>query len=401
MKVIEFLECACIVLVGFIIAHFINRKVAIYPRLKVYEMYKENPSHKGKTDAEGMVVIVTGSTSGIGQKISEELFGYGATVILASRNSTKGYIAMEEIKATYPGSKGKLVYGKLDTSDLDSVKEFATWVNINFNHIDYLVNNAGFQYGSLGDSAMTNMSISTTSKQGYDECFAANYLGHFLLTHLLLPTIRERVINIASSLHFQPDGTTLNPKLGTDNHTPIAATNNNKDFKHRAQAYGVSKLANVFHAIELQKRLPDYGYPNLKVISVSPGWVQTNIFGSGSKGIVPYLIHSNAFKLQEGILSSMNALFNQNLHGGEFVSNAIFPLSTYSWYDNLLQTLSKAGVRDQVMLLLGLVSLVVQSQSYGMHTHRPSPECTDTQLTADFYDWTLQELQQKGYIATI
>ncbi len=117
------------------------------------------------------------------------------------------------------------------------------------------------------------------------------------------------------------------------------------------------------------------------------------------KDIVAYLVHSNAFKIQEGILSSMNALFNKDLQGGEFVSNQIMPLSTYSWFDAMLQKLTEKQIRDPSVPILGTGELLLQSQSYGRHVHRPSPECADEAPTAAFYDWTLAELQKKGYIA--
>ncbi len=392
---IGFFQGMLIVLLGFLIGHYINRTVPRYPHKAIYEMFKENPLHNGK-DGEGLVIIVTGSTSGIGQKISEELFKYGATVIVASRNATKGEAVIEEIFAANPGSKGKLVFGKLDTSDLDSVRDFAAWVKKNFDHVDYLVNNAGIQYGALENNPMTNMSASITSKQGYDLCFATNYMGHFLLTHLLLPMIRGKVVNIASSFHFQADGTTLNPALGPNGNTPDAAFAEGKPFKHRAQSYGVTKLANVFHAIELQKRLAGYGYSNLKAVSVCPGWVQTSILGD--KDIPAYVIHANSFKIQEGIASAMRAIVDKNLQGGEFLTNQVVPFSQYSWFDDLLRDLTKRGIRDPVLLVKSMVLLAFQSQSYGLHVHRPSPECQDAKLTAAFYDWTMEELRSKGYI---
>lgn len=395
MGAIGFFQGLLIVLLGIGIGHYINRTVPSYPHKEIYEMFKANPLHNGK-DAEGLVVIVTGSTSGIGQKISEELFRYGATVILASRNAAKGAGVIEEIFAANPGSKGKLVFGKLDTSDLDSVRDFAAWVKQNYDHVDYLVNNAGIQYGSLENNPMTNMSTPINSKQGYDLCFATNYLGHFLLTHQLLPVIRGKVVNIASSFHFQADGTTLNPALGPNGNTPDAAFAEGKPFKHRAQSYGVTKLANVFHSIELQKRLAADGYPTIKAIAVCPGWVQTSIFGE--KDPIGYFIHSNSFKIQEGVTSAMRAIFDKDLQGGEFVTNQILPLSNFSWFDNMLRELSKRGIRDQVLLVKSMVLLAFQSQSYGLHIHRPSPECEDAKLTAAFYDWTLEELRAKGYI---
>lgn len=395
MGFISFFQCAFIVLLGFLIGHYITRKIPRYPHAELYEMFKANPLHNGK-DADGLIVIVTGSTSGIGQKVAEELFRYGATVILASRNATKGAGVIDEIFAANPGSKGKLVFGKLDTSDLDSVRDFATWVKANYDHVDYLVNNAGIQYGSMDNNAMTNVSMTITSPQGYDTCFATNYMGHFLLTHLLLPMTRGKVVNVASSFHFQADGSTLNPLLGPNGNTPDAAIGDNKPFKHRAQSYGVTKLANVFHAVELQRRLPGYGYPNLKIVSVCPGWVQTNIFGS--KDVISYIIDSNSFKIQEGVASAMRAIFDKDLQGGDFVTNQILPFSNFSWFEDFLKTLTERGIRDQVILVLSMVLLAFQSQTYGLHVHKASPECKDEKLTAAFYDWTFAELQKKGYI---
>jgi NAD(P)-dependent dehydrogenase (short-subunit alcohol dehydrogenase family) len=395
--IIAFFKYSVVVTVGLFIFHYVNRKVPQYPSQEVYELFMANPHHGGKVNAEGIVAIVTGSTSGIGQKIAEELFRYGATVIIASRNQSKGEAVIKEIFAANPGSKGKLVFGKLDTSDLDSVRDFAKWVGANYDHIDYLVNNAGIQYGASENSPLTNLSTSITSKQGYDLCFVTNYMGHFLLTHLLLPKLTGRIVNIASSFHFQADGKTLNPALGEDGKTPSAAIGDNKPFTHRARAYGVSKLANVFHAIELQKRLKGYGYGHLTVVSVCPGWVQTGILGH--KTVEAHLVHSNAFKPQEGVLSSMAAIFDKDLQGGEFVSNHIMPLSTYPWFDAMLLKLTEKDIRNQVTLLLATAVLFLQSQSYGHHTHKTSPECKDEKLTAAFYDWTLEELKSKGYVS--
>ena len=361
----------------------------------MYEMFKANPLHKGKKDAEGIVCIVTGSTSGLGQKIAEELFRYGATVVVASRNETKGAGVIEDIIAANPGSKGKLVFGKLDTADLDTVKEFAVWFRKNFDHVDYLVNNAGIQYGASENNPMQNMSASITSKQGYDNCFVTNYMGHFLLTELLLPATTGKIVNIASSLHFQPDGSTLDPAQGPGGNTPDGAIGDNKGFKHRAQAYGVSKLANVLHAKELQKRLKSYGYPHLKIVSVCPGWVQTNIM---QNDIVGYIVRTNSYKIQEGILAPMSAIFDKDLQGGEFVSNQILPLSTYSWFESFMLQITKMGIRDPVVMFLGAMVLCFQSQSYGYHVHRPSAVAEDAKLNAAFYDWTYSEMVKKGYL---
>lgn len=89
-------------------------------------------------------------------------------------------------------------YLQLDTGSLKSVREFAQTVQRKYSKIDILINNAG---------------IMTTPYQltedGFENKFAVNYLGHFLLTHLLMPQLRAagikdhnaRIINVSSCAH--------------------------------------------------------------------------------------------------------------------------------------------------------------------------------------------------------
>ena len=126
---------------------------------------------------------------------------------------------MHEIRKQYndsvPAVVGRLEVGILDTSDLDSVASFAQHFLANHTQLHYLINNAGIHYISVDDGApMKNLSVPVVSPQGYDLAFATNYLGHFLLTELLLPLIAETstfgaVVNIASTFHYQSDGSML------------------------------------------------------------------------------------------------------------------------------------------------------------------------------------------------
>ena len=126
--------------------------------------------------------------------------------------------------------------GILDTSDLDSVASFAQHFLTNHTQLHYLVNNAGIHYVSMDDGApMKNLSIPLVSPQGYDLAFATNYLGHFLLTELLLPLIAETstfgaVINIASTFHYQSDGSMLKiPHKRTTSGNSVAAIDSTEE----------------------------------------------------------------------------------------------------------------------------------------------------------------------------
>ena len=137
-----------------------------------------------------LIAIVTGSTSGLGEGIASELFKYGFTVIIASRNREKSMRVIDAIHCKYPGSAGRLIFNRLDTSDLQSVGQFSSWFRQTFDHLDYLVNNAGIHYASLENNPLFNTTAAIDSPQGYDLVFATNYMGHFLLTHLLFNHLR-------------------------------------------------------------------------------------------------------------------------------------------------------------------------------------------------------------------
>lgn len=96
-------------------------------------------------------------------------------------------------------SKGKLVCEQLDVGDLKSVKAFAQLIKERYTKIDLLLNNAGIMFAPFKLTA-----------DGYESHFATNYLGHFLLTHLLLPKLKAagkegknaRIVNVSSCVNL-------------------------------------------------------------------------------------------------------------------------------------------------------------------------------------------------------
>ena len=196
MDICGFLQYSAIVLCGFLVAFYINRKtISTYPYKQVHDMFINNPISAHYESNQSIIAIVTGSTSGLGEGIASELYKYGFTVVIASRNHEKSVRVIDDIRSRYPGSAGHLIYGRLDTSDLDSVKEFSSWFIETFDHLDYLVNNAGIHYGSVENNPLFNISIAIDSVQGYDLSFVTNYMGHYLLTHLLLHRMRYTTYN--------------------------------------------------------------------------------------------------------------------------------------------------------------------------------------------------------------
>ncbi len=141
----------------------------------------------------GRVAVVTGASSGIGEAATEGLARAGARVHMVVRDLERGERALERI-ARRLGSSGAAALPQLelcDLSELDSVRNFAADFNEREPDIAVLVNNAGVLLGSR-----------RRNSAGVELTFATNVLGPFVLTELLLPTLRAedpgRVVNVSS-----------------------------------------------------------------------------------------------------------------------------------------------------------------------------------------------------------
>src|SRR5258706_11987777 len=121
-------------------------------------------------DQTGTLAVVTGANSGIGFGVTRRLAAAGAEVILAVRNLDKGNQATKDLLAENP--RAKLSVELIDLSSLQSVRDFAARLNERGRPLDTLINNAGI---------MTPPTRTTTS-DGFELQFGANYLGHFALT---------------------------------------------------------------------------------------------------------------------------------------------------------------------------------------------------------------------------
>jgi NAD(P)-dependent dehydrogenase (short-subunit alcohol dehydrogenase family) len=238
-----------------------------------------------RSPLRGKVAIVTGSTNGIGEQTAMELFSMGAHVIVASRTLSKCHDSVARIQAAHPRSTGKADAMQLDTSDFDNVRAFVKLFDSTVPKLHFLVNNAGIHYLSSPGCPLLNPSVVTVSKQGFDLAFATNYMGHWLLTDLLLPkmtatgaadNVPARVVNISSAYHLGVDGSMLLPTGAT---APLAARTDIHTVLHRRRSYSNNKLAQVLHTYELDRRLRANNNRDVQVVSVCPGWV-------GGTGIV-------------------------------------------------------------------------------------------------------------------
>ena len=144
------------------------------------------------SEMQGKVCIVTGSNSGIGKETASALASMGATVVMAVRNQERGKKARAEIVKASGNDGTDLMI--CDVSSTSSIRSFTKEFVGKYNRLDVLINNAGAVFSKR-----------ETTVDGFENTFAVDYLGMFLLTHELLPLLRSsapsRIINLSSGLH--------------------------------------------------------------------------------------------------------------------------------------------------------------------------------------------------------
>lgn len=376
-----------------ITASLFCRKDPAYPSALVDELVL---NRKGKhVPLNKLTIIVTGSTNGLGKMIASKLYEMGATVIIASRSGEKSEKIVSEIKAKYPDSIGNLEVGIVDTSDMNSVVNFARLFLEGHAELHALINNAGIHYVSVKGDPLHNLSLPMVSPQGYDLAFATNYLGHFLLTELLLPIMSKTsdfgaVVNIASSYHYLGSGDMLNPKINGSNSStsPMAARSVINDYMHRELAYGNNKLAQVLHAKELQRRIIASGQ-HVRTVSICPGWVDTGMLPANLGG---KFVGKLAFQVEEGILSTICGLFDSSLKGGEFVGNSY---NIWARQPFLFVAAEQLRLKGPICSFIAMYLLFFQKLSYGQcYVEISSPDSMDENLSKALYDWSKSEIAQ-------
>jgi NAD(P)-dependent dehydrogenase (short-subunit alcohol dehydrogenase family) len=206
-----------------------------------------------KTDS---VVLVTGSTDGIGRETALELARLGARVIVHGRNEARVAKAHEEVARASTAAPPPPIVA--DFASLAAVRQMASELEARGQAIDALVNNAGVY-----------MKRRELSADGIEMTVAVNHFAHVLLTHRLLAAEigkgLQRIINVSSIAHNRAflDLEDLDNVRG--------------DFDDY-QAYATSKFANVLFTVELARRLRTRG---VLVNALHPGVVSTKLLTAG------------------------------------------------------------------------------------------------------------------------
>lgn len=244
-------------------------------------------------DQKGRVTIVTGSSSGIGYESARALANKDAKVIIAVRNLGKGKQALEKIKSQNPNADVTVIH--LDLADLSSIKKFGDDYKKQFSRLDLLINNAGVMIPPY-----------SKTKDGFELQFGTNHLGHFALTALIFDLINKtpnsRIVNVSSSAH----------KYGNLNFDDL----NWEKRKYKSwNAYGDSKISNLYFTYELKSRL-EQNHSNVKVTAAHPGWTATDL--QRNSGLFEFLNRFFAMKPEKGALPTLRAAFDENAKSGDF-----------------------------------------------------------------------------------
>lgn len=182
-----------------------------------------------------------------------------------------------------------------------------------------------------------------------------------------------------------------NIKNINDNLIPDAARSDINTLQHRRRSYGNNKLAQILHVHELTKRLKnDNNNDNVQIISVCPGWVGGT--GMINNTFLGYLTQKFGFEIEAGTLAIIGACFNNNLNGGEHVTNYI------PFWTNIVpfELLNKLNIRDIFCDILGLILLFVELNSYGFNISKSSPESYNKELAKELYNWTKKAVYNKN-----
>jgi NAD(P)-dependent dehydrogenase (short-subunit alcohol dehydrogenase family) len=210
-------------------------------------------------DMQGKTVLITGTASGMGRIAAKRLADLGAQLILVDFDVPNGEGARDEI--IRDTGNDALEFIDCDVTDFDQVRRMCAHVSANYERLDVVINNAGI-----------TETVWRESVNGFEMTMATNFLGAFLICHLLrdklIASAPSRLINICSDAHKMVKALDFDD---LDNRVGWNGVNHNKGF----QAYARSKLCLAAVSYRLVEEFHGTG---VDVHTVSPGYfIRTNI----------------------------------------------------------------------------------------------------------------------------
>ncbi len=267
------------------------------------------------TNLRDKTAIVTGATNGIGLVTARELAKQGINVVIISRSQERCEFIVSQLKKET--GNPNIEFLASDLSVMANVRQVAQEFMKRHNRLDILVNNAGAIFFQR-----------LVSQDGYEMTFALNHLSYFLLTVLLLDTLKSsapsRIINVSSDAH----------QGGKINLDDLMFTRKFSGFG----AYSASKLANILFTYQLDEYLSG---TQVTANALHPGFVSTG-FAKNNSGLIKLgmgITSIFAKKPEKGAETSIFLASSPEVEGvsGKYFSDCKEIKSSTSSYDKLTQ----------------------------------------------------------------
>lgn len=206
---------------------------------------------KSNNQMTGKICLITGANTGIGKATAIGLAKMAANVVMVCRNRERGQKALAEIKRESGNDSVRLFFA--DLSSQAQIHQLVKDFKAKFSNLHVLINNAA-----------TVPKHRQTTEDGMEMQLAVNHLAPFLLTNLLIDTLKDsapsRIITVASKVHR---GAAID----------FGDLQSEKSYRRR-QAYAMTKLANILFTYELARRLEG---AKITANCLHPGVIATNL----------------------------------------------------------------------------------------------------------------------------
>lgn len=213
---------------------------------------------------KNQVIIISGTSKGIGKDVAKVMYEEGAKLVLFSRN-------FKELKKVFADfDKNKIMLLKADVSSDKDIASVVENTIKKFGKIDTLINNAGFFKGDY---------IEDISEEDWDKLISVNIKGVFLMTKAVIPVMKKQksglIVNMGSRISY------------------------NTNIQAKKVLYATTKFAVEGFSKALANELKPWG---IKVTCLMPGTVNTFRSFQPRKKLSPYTIGkiiSSIIKLEE------------------------------------------------------------------------------------------------------
>ena len=244
---------------------------------------------------KGKVVVITGATSGIGERAAERLAAMGARLVLVARSKERSEATLGRLSGIVPEAKHRVHYA--DLSLMAETRRAAREIVAIEPRVDVLINNAGAIF-----------SHRRVTSEGLEQTFALNHMSYFVLTEGLRGVLAPdaRIVNTASEAHRSARFRIEN--LKSERYRPF-------------RAYGLSKLCNILFTRELARTFSGTG---VTVNCLHPGFVASRFFDNkeGAIGLFFKLFAPFAISTEKGAKTLVHLTSSEDVTGvtGQYFS---------------------------------------------------------------------------------